>query len=101
MLGLCLGAIEAKCICTVHFRAGMQELKRHRRKTAVPSSFSLTVRLAQSSKSSSTASTMAHVFESIAEQPVAWGESDIDEMLAEYLLDDVAEEAGATLPYNE
>jgi hypothetical protein len=44
---------------------------------------------------------MAHVFESIADHPVAWGESDIDEMLAEYLLDDVAEEAGATLPYNE
>ncbi|GAX09281.1 hypothetical protein FisN_17Lh029 [Fistulifera solaris] len=44
---------------------------------------------------------MAHVFESIADQPVAWGESDIDEMLAEYLLDDVAEEAGATLPYND
>ena len=44
---------------------------------------------------------MAHVFESISDDPVAWGESDIDEMLAEYLLDDVAEETGATVSFNK
>ena len=46
--------------------------------------------------------TMTHVFESIADHPVAWGESDIDEMLAEYLLDDAAEEeTGVTHAFNK